>query len=232
MEVGVGNSPETGGVAMEFPVFDGAELSSPPTVPPRLRRRLTETKSSGSPSSVEEIEAKLRNADLRRQKFYESLSSKARPKRRSPQYANGHNLGQRLEAKLQAAEQKRINRIEENIGKVQSEIRSLKKDMQNVKHQLNRRGKSGSEEFFEGHSGYFRGKNDSIRRVIPRLVRQRSSRTTSATTTSTTVGSCQCNAVALEFLFLSTLTTSNTRGCEEEDGGLNEEAGAGSIDVE
>ncbi|XP_024961462.1 uncharacterized protein LOC112501922 isoform X2 [Cynara cardunculus var. scolymus] len=108
MEVGVGNSPETGGVAMEFPVFDGAELSSPPTVPPRLRRRLTETKSSGSPSSVEEIEAKLRNADLRRQKFYESLSSKARPKRRSPQYANGHNLGQRLEAKLQAAEQKRM----------------------------------------------------------------------------------------------------------------------------
>ncbi|KAJ9552331.1 hypothetical protein OSB04_016376 [Centaurea solstitialis] len=175
MEVGVGNSPETAGVAMEFPVFDGAELSSPATVPPRLRRRLTETKSSTSPSSVEEIEAKLRNADLRRQicsargqeylrsvrianagvqttrengrmgkqvnrkgskdkceeiklscghekwvkakasfighktlKFYENLSSKARPKRRSSQYANEHNLGQRLEAKLQAAEQKSI----------------------------------------------------------------------------------------------------------------------------
>lgn len=65
MEVGVDNSPEIVGVAMEFPVVDGAGLSSPPTLPPRLRRRLTETKAS--PSSVEEIEAKLRDADLRRQ---------------------------------------------------------------------------------------------------------------------------------------------------------------------
>ncbi|CAI9287157.1 unnamed protein product [Lactuca saligna] len=106
MEVGVDNSPEIVGVAMEFPVVDGAGLSSPPTLPPRLRRRLTETKAS--PSSVEEIEAKLRDADLRRQKFYEHLSSKARPKPRSPpQSAYEENLGQRLQAKLLAAEQKR-----------------------------------------------------------------------------------------------------------------------------
>lgn len=100
------NSPEIVGVTMEFPVVDGAGLSSPPTLPPRLRRRLTETKAS--PSSVEEIEAKLRDADLRRQKFYEHLSSKARPKPRSPpQPAYEENLGQRLQAKLLAAEQKR-----------------------------------------------------------------------------------------------------------------------------
>lgn len=43
------------------------------------------------------------------QKFYESLSSKARPKPRSPSQSSSHeeDLGQRLEAKLQAAEQKR-----------------------------------------------------------------------------------------------------------------------------
>lgn len=48
---------------MEFPVFEMS--SSPPTVLPRLRRRLTESKASSS--TVEQIEAKLRNADLRRQ---------------------------------------------------------------------------------------------------------------------------------------------------------------------
>ncbi|KAI3815421.1 hypothetical protein L1987_15088 [Smallanthus sonchifolius] len=106
MEVGVDNSPETVGVAMEFPAGDGEGLSSPPTMPPRLRRRLTETKAS--PSSVEEIEAKLRDADLRRQKFYEHLSNKARPRPRSPLQSGYHeNLGQRLQAKLLAAEQKR-----------------------------------------------------------------------------------------------------------------------------
>ncbi|KAJ9538232.1 hypothetical protein OSB04_030965 [Centaurea solstitialis] len=106
MEVGVDNSLETIGVAMEFPVVDGAGVSSPPTLPPRLRRRLTGTKPS--PTSVEEIEAKLRDADLRRQKFYEHLSSKARPKPRSPpQSACDADLGQRLQAKLLAAEQKR-----------------------------------------------------------------------------------------------------------------------------
>ncbi|KAJ0644932.1 putative T-complex 11 protein [Helianthus annuus] len=106
MEVGVDNSPENVGVAMEFPAVDGEGLSSPPVMPPRLRRRLTETKAS--PSSVEEIESKLRDADLRRQKFYEHLSSKARIRPRSPlQSAYNEDLGQRLHAKLLAAEQKR-----------------------------------------------------------------------------------------------------------------------------
>ncbi|KAI7728898.1 hypothetical protein M8C21_012291, partial [Ambrosia artemisiifolia] len=103
MEVGVHVSHDT---VLEFPAVDGAALSSPPTLPPRLRRRLTETKASLS--TVEEIEAKLRHADLRRQKFYEHLSSKARPKPRSPPRSGyDEDLGQRLQAKLLAAEQKR-----------------------------------------------------------------------------------------------------------------------------
>nr|XP_043627800.1 uncharacterized protein LOC122599358 isoform X2 [Erigeron canadensis] len=100
----VANSPESDEPAIEFPVSDGAPL----TVPPWLRRRLTELNAYNFPSSIEEIEAKLQNADLRRQKFYENLSSKAQLKRRSFKAADDRNLAQRLEAKLQAAEQKRI----------------------------------------------------------------------------------------------------------------------------
>ncbi|KAL7199996.1 hypothetical protein ACSBR2_022160 [Camellia fascicularis] len=107
MTVGV-DSSEAGrvaGVAMDFPATD--DTASPPRIPRRLQRRLSESKTS-SPSTVEEIEAKLRDADLRRQKFYEELSNKARPK---PRHSSSHedDLAQRLEAKLQAAEQKRLS---------------------------------------------------------------------------------------------------------------------------
>lgn len=69
MEMGV-ESPEmvvvAGGVAMEIPASDdGATSLSPPTIPPWLRQKLSEAKTS--PPTVEEIEAKLRGADLRRQ---------------------------------------------------------------------------------------------------------------------------------------------------------------------
>ncbi|XP_022867788.1 uncharacterized protein LOC111387460 [Olea europaea var. sylvestris] len=105
-------SPERGrsAVAMEFPASDGAMSCSPPTMPSWLRRRLSESKTP-PPSTVEEIEARLRDADLRRQKFYENLSSKARPKPRSPSRCSSHedDLGQRLDAKLQAAEEKRLS---------------------------------------------------------------------------------------------------------------------------
>ncbi|XP_011657543.1 uncharacterized protein LOC101216796 isoform X2 [Cucumis sativus] len=83
----------------------------PPThttgIPKRLRQRLlVECK---SPSTVVEIQAKLRHADLRRQQHYEKLSSKARPKPKSPSHSSQEgNLAQRLEAKLLAAEQKRL----------------------------------------------------------------------------------------------------------------------------
>ncbi|KAL0412743.1 UNVERIFIED_CONTAM: hypothetical protein Sradi_1476000 [Sesamum radiatum] len=97
---------------MEFPASDGVLSCSPPTIPTWLRRRLSETKTP-PPSTIEEIEAKLREADLRRQKFYESLSSKARPKPRSPSRSSSHedDLGQRLEAKLLAAEEKRLSML-------------------------------------------------------------------------------------------------------------------------
>ncbi|XP_041990911.1 uncharacterized protein LOC121741982 isoform X1 [Salvia splendens] len=107
-------SPERGrpviGIALEFPVSDGVLSCSPPTIPSWLRRRLSEPKTP-TPSTVEEIEAKLRDADLRRQKFYENLASKARPKVRSPSRSSSteDDLGQRLEAKLLAAEEKRLS---------------------------------------------------------------------------------------------------------------------------
>ncbi|KAM7470352.1 hypothetical protein LguiA_008535 [Lonicera macranthoides] len=105
-------SPESGrsaaGIAMEFPASD---RNVSPTMPPRLRRRLSETKTS--PISVEEIEAKLQDADLRRQKFYEKLSSKARMKPRilPKSTSQEEDIGQRLEAKLHAAEQKRLSML-------------------------------------------------------------------------------------------------------------------------
>lgn len=92
-------------VALEFPA---SEAPSYPKIPRRIRKRLlVECK---TPSTVEEIEAKLRHADLRRQQFYEYVQSKARPKPRSPSSSSyDEHLGQRLEAKLQAAEQKRLS---------------------------------------------------------------------------------------------------------------------------
>lgn len=103
------DSDGVAGIALNFPVNDDASSSSPSkSLPRRLRRRLLESK---SPSTVEEIEAKLKEADLRRQQFYELLSSKARPKTRSPSWSSSQegDLGQRLEAKLYAAEQKRLS---------------------------------------------------------------------------------------------------------------------------
>ncbi|EPS67091.1 hypothetical protein M569_07684, partial [Genlisea aurea] len=96
-------------VSMEFPANDGVFSCSPPTIPSWLRRRLSGPKTP-SPTTVQEIEAKLREADLRRQKFYASLSSKARTKPRSPSRSpSNDDPGQRLEAKLMAAEEKRLS---------------------------------------------------------------------------------------------------------------------------
>lgn len=71
-------SPERGrpvaGIALEFPASDGVLSCSPPTIPTWLRRRLSEPKTP-PPSTVEEIQAKLREADLRRQVFFFLYSS-------------------------------------------------------------------------------------------------------------------------------------------------------------
>lgn len=110
VELPEGRSGAGGGIAMEFPAGDEESFSSPTRLPKRLRRRLRGAECK-SPSTVEEIQAKLRDADLRRQKYYEELSSKARAKPRSPSRCSSQeeDLGQRLEAKLQAAEQKRMS---------------------------------------------------------------------------------------------------------------------------
>ncbi|GLU02940.1 hypothetical protein SLE2022_201700 [Rubroshorea leprosula] len=126
-------SPETGrAVALEFPVSEAAPY---PRVPWRIRKRLlVECK---TPSTVEEIEAKLQHADLRRQQFYENVSSKARLKSRSPSHPSSYEerLGQRLEAKLQAAEQNRLS----ILAKAQMRLARLDELRQAVKTGLERR---------------------------------------------------------------------------------------------
>ncbi|KAH0766928.1 hypothetical protein KY285_002799 [Solanum tuberosum] len=134
MEVESPERGKIGGIAIEIPASDDGEtIWSPPRVPPRLLQKLSEPKTS-SPTA-EEIEAKLRGADLRRQKFYEYLSSKARPKPRSPSQSptHGEDLGQRLEAKLQAAEEKRMSIL------AQAKLRLAKLD------ELRQAAKTGAE---------------------------------------------------------------------------------------
>ncbi|XP_078441249.1 T-complex protein 11 isoform X2 [Wolffia australiana] len=101
-------------IALEFPTRDAGSPgdSPPPKLPRRLMQRLAEGRSP--PLSLEEIEAKLREADLRRQKFHEWLSSKARPRVRSPSSWSSQeiDLGSRLEAKLCAAEQNRLSLLQ------------------------------------------------------------------------------------------------------------------------
>ncbi|KAL4279481.1 hypothetical protein GQ457_03G002880 [Hibiscus cannabinus] len=94
-------------VAMEFPASETPSFSR---VPRRIRKRLL---SECKTPTVGDIEARLRHADLRRQQFIESVSSKARSKPRSPSRSpsNEEDLGQRLEARLQAAEQKRLDML-------------------------------------------------------------------------------------------------------------------------
>ncbi|CAH8272699.1 unnamed protein product [Arabidopsis lyrata] len=106
-----------GGISLSFPANeeDTVTTTSPKTLPRRLRRRLLEPK---SPVSAEEIDSKLREADLRRQQYYESLSSKARPKMRSPRSASIEELSQRLESKLNDAEQKRLSILEKELARL------------------------------------------------------------------------------------------------------------------
>ncbi|XP_010538930.1 PREDICTED: uncharacterized protein LOC104813107 isoform X2 [Tarenaya hassleriana] len=126
-----------GGIAMSIPANEEetvAANSSPKTLPRRLRRRLLEPK---SPVSAEEIDAKLREADLRRQQYYESLSSKARPKMKTQITTPVEDLSQRLEAKLNAAEQKRLSILEKEMARL------AKLD------ELRQAAKSGLEQRFE-----------------------------------------------------------------------------------
>lgn len=121
--VGIGGESPVAGIAFEVDVTDSN--GTPQSVPKRVRRRLLEAPENKprTPSSLEEIEAKLKEADLRRQQFHEWLANKARPKPRSPtRSANPEDLAQRLEAKLSAAEQKRLELL------AQAQMRLAKSD--------------------------------------------------------------------------------------------------------
>ncbi|KAF5186665.1 T-complex protein [Thalictrum thalictroides] len=102
------------GIALEFPItsLSPSSSSSPEDligkIPRRIRRRLLECNKTPSITSIQDIETKLSEANLRRQQFHAWLSNKARRKPKSPSWSSSQDedLGQRLEAKLHAAEQK------------------------------------------------------------------------------------------------------------------------------
>ncbi|MCL7026217.1 hypothetical protein MKW94_027960 [Papaver nudicaule] len=97
------------GIVLDFPTNFSCD-SSPVKIPRRVKQRLMECKSP-SVTTAEDIQAKLKEADHRRQQFHEWLASKARPKPRSPSWSSSQDddLAQKLEAKLIAAEQKRLS---------------------------------------------------------------------------------------------------------------------------
>ncbi|XP_026388394.1 uncharacterized protein LOC113283376 [Papaver somniferum] len=101
------------GISTDLSEADSSLLfskSAPPKVPRRLQKRLMECKNS-SATTVEEIESKLKEADLRRQQFHAWLSNKARTTQKISSQSSPCNEepGRRLEAKLHAAEQKRLS---------------------------------------------------------------------------------------------------------------------------
>ncbi|OEL18748.1 hypothetical protein BAE44_0020234 [Dichanthelium oligosanthes] len=130
-------------VAMEIPAEEGAAAAGrgPPR---RIRRRLMEgARGGGAPASVEEIEARLREAELRRQQFHEWLACKARKKPRSPSWSSQEeDHGQRLEAKLMAAEQKRLSLL----AKAQNRLAKLDLLRQAAKNDVEMRFEKEREE--------------------------------------------------------------------------------------
>ncbi|CAE5958292.1 unnamed protein product [Arabidopsis arenosa] len=99
------------------------EINTPAVmrVPRRIRERLLSDYSKKTVSSVQDIEDKLLHAHLRRQQFYHNVSRKARAKPRSPSRSSDEELGQRIEARLLAAEQKRL----EILAKAQMRLAKL-----------------------------------------------------------------------------------------------------------
>ncbi|KAG8044071.1 hypothetical protein GUJ93_ZPchr0451g33621 [Zizania palustris] len=130
-------------VAMEIPVADGPSGAGVVRVPPRIRRRLLEGSRGGGPASAEDIETKMKGAELRRQQFHEWLSCKARKKPRSPSWSSQEeDQGQRLEAKLQAAEQKRLSLL----AKAQNRLAKLDELRQAAKNVVEMRIEKEREE--------------------------------------------------------------------------------------
>uniref|UniRef100_A0A0D9VH30 T-complex protein 11 n=1 Tax=Leersia perrieri TaxID=77586 RepID=A0A0D9VH30_9ORYZ len=130
-------------VALEIPATE--EEGSPPVArepPPRIRRRLLQSR-GGAPATAEEIEAKLREAHVRRQQFHEALSCKARHTVRCPSgLSQEEDPKQRLESKLVAAKQKRLSLL----AKEQSRLAKLDELRQAAKNDAELRLKKEREE--------------------------------------------------------------------------------------
>ncbi|GJN27569.1 hypothetical protein PR202_gb15599 [Eleusine coracana subsp. coracana] len=123
-------------VAMEIPAAEEGPASAAARAPPRrIRMRLMEgARAGGAPATVEEIEARLKEAELRRQQFHEWLACKARKKPRSPSWSSQEeDHGQRLEAKLLAAEQKRLSllaKAQKRLAKLDELRQAAKNDVE------------------------------------------------------------------------------------------------------
>nr|GME14309.1 uncharacterized protein LOC109175489 [Ipomoea batatas] len=76
MDAGSPESDSVTGIALSFPVNDSDTgcMQSTPRLPRRLRRRLLEAKSPST--TAQDIEAKLRDAELRRQVMPKLLFSR------------------------------------------------------------------------------------------------------------------------------------------------------------
>lgn len=134
-------------VALEIPAAEEGSPTPPARVPPRIRRRLLRARGSGENGdkapTAEEIEAKLREAHVRRQQFHETLSSKARRSLRSSSGSSQEeDRGQLLEAKLVAAKQKRLS----FLAKEQSRLAKLDKLRQAAKNDAETRFEREREE--------------------------------------------------------------------------------------
>ncbi|XP_037452313.1 uncharacterized protein LOC119322879 [Triticum dicoccoides] len=104
-------------VALDIPAEEGSPVAR---VPRRIRRRLLQARESSAdaPATAEEIETKLRDAQLRSQQFHETLSCKARHAVRSTSQPSQEDPKQRLEAKLVAAKQKRLSLLEKEQNRL------------------------------------------------------------------------------------------------------------------
>ncbi|CAL5057722.1 unnamed protein product [Urochloa decumbens] len=132
-------------VALEIPAAEEGSSPSPFRVPPRIRRRLLRARDGGGGKepTAEEIEAKLREAHLRRQQFHDTLSSKARRSFRSSLGSSQkEDRGQLLEAKLVAAKQKRLSLL----AKEQSRLAKLDELRQAAKNDAETRFEREREE--------------------------------------------------------------------------------------
>ncbi|KAM3308326.1 putative protein isoform X1 [Capsicum chacoense] len=160
-------SDHVAGISLNIPVNDSNNAATS-FLPRRLRRRLLEAKSP-SVITARDIETKLKDAELRRQQFYELLSSKARPKLRLSTCSLPHDgeLRKQLEAKLLAAEKKRLS----ILAKVQKRLARLDELRQAAKNAVEMRFEKERDEL--GNKVESRAQRAELNRRVLLKCRQR-----------------------------------------------------------